>query len=118
MKALLRLLATLLALAATPVLAGGVRQEILQLPSDPPGRIIEAPGGGRVTTPAVLFTPIGGGNIHGPAIVMMSTGPGAHPLEAGQASRFAAERLAARGYTVLSIYGKLEHDFPTIFQGR
>jgi pimeloyl-ACP methyl ester carboxylesterase len=92
----------------------GVKVEVLQLPSDPPGRVIEAPGGGRVLTPAVLFTPAGGANIHGPAIVMLSTGPGAHPLEAGQASRFAAERLAARGYTVLSLYGKLEHDFTTV----
>jgi pimeloyl-ACP methyl ester carboxylesterase len=94
--------------------AAGVKVEVLQLPSDPPGRVVEAPGGGRVTTPAVLFTPAGGANIHGPAIVMLSTGPGAHPLEAGQASRFAAERLAARGYTVLSLYGKLEHDFTTV----
>ena len=63
-----------LALLATSALAGGVREEVLQLPSDPPGRIIEAPGGGHVTTPAVLFTPTEGGNIHGPAIVMLSTG--------------------------------------------
>ena len=115
---MIRLLLTLLLLSvATPVGAKampGVRMEVLQLPSDPPGREVEAPGGGRVTTPAVLFTPAAGANIHGPAIVMLTTGPGAHPLEAGQASRFAAERLAARGYTVLSLYGKLEHDFTTV----
>ncbi len=114
MRALVRWLALALVLFAAPALAQPFKMEIIQLPSDPPGRIVEAPGGGRVTTPAALFTPVGGGNIHGPAIVMLSTGPGAHPLEAGQASRFAAERLAARGYTVLSIYGKLEHDFPTV----
>ena len=91
-----------------------MKVEILQLPSDPPGRIVEAPGDGRVTTPAVLFTPPEGANIHGPAVVMLDSGPGAHPLEAGQASRFATERLAARGYTVLSLYGKQEHDFPTV----
>ena len=108
------LAATSVPAAAESVESAAVRVQVLQLPSDPPGRVIEAPGGGRVTTPAVLFTPAGGANIHGPAIVMLSTGPGAHPLEAGQASRFAAERLAARGYTVLSIYGKLEHDFPTV----
>ena len=114
MRALFRWLALALVLIATPVWARAFKMEIIQLPADPPGRIIEAPGGGRVTTPAALFTPIGGGNIHGPAVIMLSTGPGAHPLEAGQAARFAAERLAARGYTVLSIYGKLEHDFPTV----
>ena len=99
---------------AAPAHAQAFRMQVLQLPSDPPGRMVEAPGGGRITTPAVLFTPASGANVHGPAIVMLSTGPGAHPLEAGQASRFAAERLAARGYTVLSIYGKLEHDFATV----
>lgn len=114
MKIFLRWLALAVALIAVPASAQGVHMEILQLLADPPGRMIEAPGGGRVTTPAALFTPEGGANIHGPAIIMLSTGPGAHPLEAGQASRFAAERLAARGYTVLSVYGKLEHDFPTV----
>ena len=114
MKSLLGLIAGLCALVAGHAWAGDVHIEVLQLPSDPLGRVIEAPGGGRVTTPAVFFAPEGGGNIHGPAIVMLSTGPGAHPLESGQASRFAAERLAARGYTVLSVYGKLEHDFTTV----
>lgn len=114
MTTLLRAVVLLMMVLAAPVFAGGVRQEILQLPSDPPAKTVVAPGGGRVTTPAVLYTPGSGANIHGPAIVMLSTGPGAHPLEAGQASRFAAERLAARGYTVLSLYGKLEHDFPTV----
>ena len=109
------LLAILLCVPSLATAApAGFKIAVLQLPSDPPGRMIEAPGGGRVTTPAVLFTPASGANIHGPAIVMLSTGPGAHPLEQGQASRFAAERLAARGYTVLSLYGKLEHDFPTV----
>lgn len=110
------MMAALMLLVVTPAFAAvpGVGVEVLQLPSDPPGRTIEAPGGGRVTTPAVLFTPASGANIHGPAIVMLTTGPGAHPLEVGQASRFVAERLAARGYTVLSVYGKLEHDFPTV----
>ena len=114
MRAMFRWLAVALVLIAAPVSARAFKMEIVQLPSDPPGRLIEAPGGGRVTTPAALFTPVGGGNIYGPAIIMLSSGPGAHPLEAGQASRFAAERLAGRGYTVLSIYGKLEHDFPTV----
>lgn len=114
MHTLFRWLALALLLVAAPAVAHEFRMEVLQLASDPPGRILEAPGGGRITTPAALFTPRGGSNIRGPAIVMLSTGPGAHPLEAGQASRFAAERLAARGYTVLSLYGKWEHDFTTV----
>ena len=113
-RCLLAWLACAILAIAAPAHAQAFRMQVLQLPSDPPGRMIEAPGGGRITTPAVLFTPASGANVHGPAIVMLSTGPGAHPLEAGQASRFAAERLAARGYTVLSIYGKMEHDFATV----
>lgn len=114
LRAILGLAVGAIVMIASPAIAQTFHMEILQLPSDPPGRIIEAPGGGRVTTPAVLFTPSGGANIHNPAIVMLSTGPGAHPLESGEAARFAAERLATRGYTVLSLYGKLEHDFPTV----
>lgn len=113
-RCLLAWLACAILAIAAPAHAQAFRMQVLQLPSDPPGRMVEAPGGGRITTPAVLFTPASGANVHGPAIVMLSTGPGAHPLEAGQASRFAAERLAARGYTVLSIYGKMEHDFATV----
>ncbi|WP_439486840.1 alpha/beta hydrolase [Blastomonas fulva] len=81
----------------------GVRMEIFALPSDPPGEIRVAPGGGRVLTPAVLFTPVAGENIHGPAIVMLARGPASNPGYAGQATRWAAERLAAKGYTVLSL---------------
>lgn len=82
--------------------------EILTMPSDPPGQIRVAPGGGRVLTHAALFTPAGRENIHGVAIVLLDSGPGSHPLIASEPTRFAAERLAARGYTVLSIYSHME----------
>jgi pimeloyl-ACP methyl ester carboxylesterase len=108
-----------LALAAAVLIAGpaatqSFKMEVIHFPSDPPGKVRKAPGSGRLLTPAVLFTPSEGANVRGPAIVMLDAGPGAHPLEQGQATRFAAERLAARGYTVLSLYGLQEHEFPTV----
>ena len=87
--------------APSPI--AGVKMSIYALPSDPPGLMREAPGGGRVLTPAVLFYPAAGENIRGPAIVMLTKGPGNNPGYAGEATRWAAERLAAKGYTVLSI---------------
>lgn len=90
----------------------GVRMEVLTFASDPPGEVREAPGGGRVLTQGLLFTPQAGANRQGPAIVMLDDGPGAHPLEAGQATRFAGERLAALGYTVLSLYTGQERNYP------
>lgn len=98
------------AIPASPM--QGVRMEILTLPSDPPGEIRQAPGGGRVLTPAVLFTPEKGENTHGPAIVMVEEGPGANPAKWGQPGRWAAERLAAQGYTVLSLYSHMVRGYP------
>ncbi len=92
----------------------GVHIEVIQLIGDPPGNIREAPGGGRILVPAVLYTPAAGANPHGPAIVMLDGGPGAHTLDSDQVTRFAAESLAARGYTVLSLYGYQERSFPLI----
>jgi pimeloyl-ACP methyl ester carboxylesterase len=85
--------------------------QVISYTSDPPGKIRQAPGGGRVLTPAVLYQPAAGANTQAPAIVMLDQGPGAHPLEAGQATRFAGERFAALGYTVLSIYSGQERGF-------
>jgi pimeloyl-ACP methyl ester carboxylesterase len=85
--------------------------QVISYTSDPPGAIRKAPGGGRILTPAVLYQPAAGANTQAPAIVMLDQGPGAHPLEAGQATRFAGERLAAMGYTVLSIYSGQERGF-------
>lgn len=111
---MLRLLIALFALlAAVPTLSAdpAFRTEIVQFASDPPGKPREAPGGGRVLTPAVIYTPAAGANIHGPAIVMLNRGPDSHPLMKDQAARFAAERLAARGYTVMSLYYGLEKGY-------
>ena len=110
--ALLAAAVALPALAAPP--AAAFRLDVLELPADPPGHVREAPGGGRVLASGLLYTPASGANVHGPAIVMLDTGPGSHPLEQGQATRFAAERLAARGYTVLSLYGFQERGYPLI----
>jgi pimeloyl-ACP methyl ester carboxylesterase len=85
-----------------------VRMEVLAMASDPPGEVRVAPGGGRVLTFGALFTPEAGENVHGVALVLLCQGPGAHPLSAEEPTRFAAERLAERGYTVLSVYSHME----------
>lgn len=91
-----------------------VKVQVVQLESDPPGNVKSAPGGGRTLAPAMLYTPAKGANPFGPAIVMLDDGPGSHPLARDQAARFAAERLAAQGYTVLSLYSGQERNFPTV----
>jgi pimeloyl-ACP methyl ester carboxylesterase len=98
-------------LSGAPGPRAGVTMQVISFASDPPGRIRQAPGGGRILTPAVLYQPAAGANTQAPAIVMLDQGPGSHPLEAGQATRFAGERLAAMGYTVLSIYSGQERGF-------
>lgn len=115
-RSLMGALACVALLVAGPVVAatkaaGGFRMNVVLYASDPPGKVLEAPGGGRVLTPAVLYTPANGDNPYGPAIVMLDQGPGSHPLEHGQASRFAAEKLASMGYTVMSLYGGQERGF-------
>ncbi len=90
----------------------GVRIQIFALASDPPGVVREAPGGGRVLTPAILFTPALGENIRGPAIVIVGAGPGSNPALASDATRWAATRLVAKGYTVLSIQSHMDRGFP------
>jgi pimeloyl-ACP methyl ester carboxylesterase len=90
----------------------GVQMRIYAIPSDPPGEQRVAPGGGRVLTPVVEFTPAGAENIHGPAIIMLSRGPGSNPGYAGQATRWAGERFAKLGYTVLSLQSHADRGFP------
>lgn len=95
--------------AAEPAAQIDIR--ILTLNADPPGRMRRAPGGGRELTPAVLFTPKGGENPYSPAIVLLTEGPNSNPVRRDQPSRFAAERLAAQGYTVLSLYSHFERGY-------
>lgn len=92
----------------------GYTMQVINFPSDPPGAQRQAPGGGRVLTPGVLYTPAAGGNPQSTAIVMLDQGPGAHPLERGQVTRDGAERLAAMGYTVLSLYAGQERGFARV----
>ncbi len=89
----------------------GVTMRVVNFSSDEPGKQQRAPGGGRILTPAVLYTPAAGDNAYAPAIVILDQGPGTHPMEPGQATRFAGERLAAMGYTVLSLYGGQERGY-------
>jgi pimeloyl-ACP methyl ester carboxylesterase len=86
--------------------------QIINLSSDPPGRMLMAPGSGRELTPAILFTPKAGANVYGPAIVMLDGGPGSNPGRSDEPTRFAAERMAALGYTVLSVYSHMERGYP------
>lgn len=106
--------AYILPATAQAVAQPAINVQVVQLESDPPGDIHAAPGGGRTLAPAMLYTPAGGANPFGPAIVMLDDGPGSHPLARGQAARFAAERLAAQGYTVLSLYSGQERNFPSV----
>lgn len=74
----------------------GIRTEILTLP-DPhairPGEPLMA----------ILYMPEEGVNMYSPGVVMVHGGLGGHPARQVGAPRFAAERLAAKGYTVLSL---------------
>ena len=88
----------------------GIRTEILTLP-DPhairPGEPLMA----------ILFMPEEGVNIYSPGIVMVHGGTGGHPARQIGAPRFAGERLAAKGYTVLSLMHRHSRDeFQTLFE--
>ena len=63
---------------------------------------------------ALLFYPEEGINQYSPGIVFHHGGIGGHPARPTEASRFAAERLAAEGYTVLSIYSRHSRHHRTV----
>lgn len=89
-------LATLL--GAPTVSAGDERgfiQEVITLRADD-----------RVSVPAVLTYPSAGINTHSPAVIYHHGGPGGSPVQGLGAPRFIAERLAAKGYTGLSILSR------------
>ena len=114
MKTLATIAIAILALIAGPAFARDFNMEVIQLTGDPPSHNRVAPGGGRIMVPGVLYTPAAGANVHGPVILMLDKGPASHTLNHDQITRFAAEKLAARGYTVLSLYGYQERSFPLI----
>lgn len=77
----------------------GIRVEVLSIPT------ATTPTDGEPLM-ALLYYPEEGINPHGPGILMHHGGPGGHPARQVGAPRFAAERLAAHGYTVLSIMSR------------
>ena len=91
---------------AVPDVAG-IRTEILSLPTP------TTPRDGEPLM-AILYYPEAGINPHSPAILFHHGGLGGHPARQVGAPRFAAERLAAKGYTVLSIMSRISRGYPTI----
>ncbi len=77
----------------------GIKVEVLSIPT------ATTPTDGEPLM-ALLYYPEEGINPYGPGILMHHGGPGGHPARQVGAPRFAAERLAARGYTVLSIMSR------------
>ncbi len=99
---------TVLAKQPTAKPAPGFTTQVLALPAaEMPGY----PSFGREPLMAVRYTPASGERMHSAAIVFVDNGPGAHPLDPDSATRFAAERLAARGYTVLSLFTRTARSF-------
>lgn len=73
----------------------GIRSEIIQFM--PPNAL-------RANEPltSLLVTPEAGTNIYNPGVVIVHGGLAGHPARQVGAPRFAAERLAAKGFTVIS----------------
>lgn len=95
----------------------GIRTEVFQIPSPrapKPGQenqyLTGAPGEPMAS---IMYTPAAGDNRYGPAIVFVEEGPGSHPASPATASRFAAQRLAAKGYTTLSILTRMDRGYMT-----
>ena len=88
----------------------GIRTEVLTIPDPSPVRSGEP-------MMAILYTPEDGPNIYGPAVVIVHGGLAGHPARQVGAPRFAAERLATQGYTVLSPMTRHSRDeFRTLFE--
>jgi pimeloyl-ACP methyl ester carboxylesterase len=94
----------------TPAPVTGIATRILSLAAAPdPKNLPSAPYHEPLV--GVLYTPAAGGNPYGPAIVFLDEGPASHPLDPNLASRFAAQRLAAKGYTVLAIFPRINRGY-------
>lgn len=74
----------------------GVRTQILEIPEPQPVRASETLFRG------LLYTPEAGTNPNSPGIIIIHGGLAGHPARQTDAARFAAARLAAKGYTVFS----------------
>ncbi len=58
------------------------------------------------SVPGILMYSSAGLDPHSPGVVLLHGGPFGHPIRTQSAARFVAERLAARGYTTLSILSR------------
>ncbi|WP_404477798.1 alpha/beta hydrolase family protein [Novosphingobium sp. BL-52-GroH] len=93
----------------------GIRTEVFQLPA--PRAAAAGPDNQYLTgalgepLAGILYTPARGDNRYGPALLFVDEGPGSHPENPLTASRFAAQRLAAKGYTTLSILPRMNRGF-------
>lgn len=95
----------------------GVKMEILSLPTSVTGsyaRLLQDLGQSAEPLMALLFYPEKGINQYSPGVVFHHGGIGGHPARSTDAARFAAERLAQKGYTVLSIYSRHARHHRTI----
>ncbi len=91
-----RLILMTIALAGcSQAAAQAVTQQVMFLDADDGQRI-----------PAVLMYPAAGADFNSPAIVFHHGGPGGHPIRSIGAPRWAAERLAERGFTTLSLLSR------------
>ena len=95
----------------------GVKVEILPLPTTVEGsyaKLLESLSQQAEPLMALLFYPEAGINQYSPGILFLHGGLGGHPARQVGAPRYAAERLAARGYTVLSIYSRHSRHYRTV----
>ena len=95
----------------------GVKVEILSIPTVVSGqyaKLLRDLGQSAEPLMAMLFYPDDGINQYSPGILIHHDGLGGHPARSTGPARFAAERLAAEGYTVLSIYSRHARHYRTV----